>query len=395
MHSPPAPVGAAPGAPAHGVRRVPAVRVGFVLEQALSPVPGGTGRYAVQLAAALAAREGVTVSTWTAWHRAVGAAHVDGADGPHRLPLPRRPLTEVWAHGAGPVPRGVDLVHAPTLLLPPRRRRPLVVTVHDAVPWTHPETLTPRGVRWHRAMAERAARTADAIVAPSEATAALLVEHLGLSRRPDVVPLGATALPLPADAALRAEALGLPAGGYVLSLATMEPRKGLDVLVRALAQRSAPDLPLLLVGAPGWGGVDPVTLATELGLPTGRVRVLGRLDDADLAVVVSAATVLAVPSRAEGFGLPVLEGMAAGVPVVTSEDPALRELGGDAVVSAATGDPDALAVALAQVCNDPGLRTDLVRAGSVRAASYTWARCAAGHAEIYRRVCASSSSPSR
>ena len=371
------------------------MRLGFVLEQVLSPVPGGTGRYAVQLAAALAAREGVTVSTWTAWHRAVGPAHVEGADGPHQLPLPRRPLTEVWAHGAGPAPRGVDLVHAPTLLLPPRRRRPLVVTVHDAVPWTHPETLTPRGVRWHRAMAERAARTADAIVAPSEATASLLVEHLGLSRRPDVVPLGATPLPVPEDAALRAKALGLPAGGYVLSLATMEPRKGLDVLVRALAQRSAPDLPLLLVGAPGWGGVDPVTLATEMGLPAGRLRVLGRLDDADLAVVLSAATVLAVPSRAEGFGLPVLEGMVAGVPVVTSEDPALRELGGDAVVSAATGDPDALAVALAQVCDDPGLRAGLVRAGSVRAASYTWARCAAGHEEIYRRACSSSSSPSR
>jgi glycosyltransferase involved in cell wall biosynthesis len=357
----------------------------MVLEQVLSPVPGGTGRYATQLAAGLVASTPTTVSSWTAWHRDPSPARVPGVDGPYRLPLPRRPLVLAWERGRGPGPRRADVVHAPTLLFPPPRA-PLVVTVHDAVPWTHPETLTPRGVRWHRSMAERAAIVADALIAPSEATAIALAEHLRLRRPPDVVPLGVTPLPVPSDAEERAGALGLPPGGYVLSLATLEPRKGLDVLLQAMVDPAAPDLPLVLVGAAGWGGVDPLRVAADLGLPTGRVRVLGRIDDGDLAVVLDRATVLAVPSRAEGFGLPVVEGMAAGVPVVTSEDPALREVGGAAVLSARTGDPAALADTLAQASGDGGLRARLIAAGAARAAHYSWAQCASAHAEVYRRV---------
>jgi glycosyltransferase involved in cell wall biosynthesis len=359
----------------------------MMLEQALAPVPGGTGRYAIELTAALAGLGEVEVTGWTAWHRDTAPVAVAGAAGPRRLPLPRRVLTAAWERGRGPVPSSADLVHAPTLLFPPRHRRPLVVTIHDAVPWTHPEKLTPRGVRWHRAMAQRAAATADAIVVPSVATARALTGHLDLPREPDVIPLGVTALPAPPDAARRLERLGLSGDGYVLSLATLEPRKGLDVLIHAMAHPAAPDLPLVLVGAAGWGGVDPVRLASDVGLRPGRLRVLGQVDDADLAVALSKASVLAVPSRAEGFGLPVLEGMAAGVPVVTSRDPALLEVGGDAVLPSDTGDPAALADALRQACVDAGLRARMVCHGTARVAGYTWERCATGHAEVYRRLC--------
>src|SRR5664279_3738737 len=122
------------------------MRVGLVVEQCLAPVPGGTGRYAYEVAAALArsAPPGSTVTGWSAWHRHPGAAVVPGVRGPRRLPLGRRTLTAAWERGVGPAPRTVDLVHAPTLLFPPRRWRPLVVTMHDAVPWTHPETLRMR-----------------------------------------------------------------------------------------------------------------------------------------------------------------------------------------------------------------------------------------------------------
>lgn len=361
-----------------------ALRVGMVLEQLLAPVPGGTGRYAAQLSGALVAAGTVELSGWTAWHRRPQRARLAGVAGPHRLPLPRRPLTAAWQRGLGPAPRRVDLVHAPTLQFPPRRGRPLVVTVHDAVPWTHPEMLTPHGVRWHRSMAERAAACADVIVAPSHATATLLAAHLRLPRPPVVVPLGVTPLPLPGDAVERAARLDLPGSGYLLSLATLEPRKGLDVLIRALARRGAPDVPLVLVGAQGWGGVDPVRLAAEVGLPPERIRVLGRVDDADLAVVLRSATALVVPSRAEGFGLPVLEGMAAGVPVITSRDPALLEVGGDAVLPSDTGDAAALADAIGQICADPGLRDRLGRVGRARASGYTWAACAEAHLRLYR-----------
>src|SRR5437899_12593466 len=112
------------------------MHVGTVLEQLLAPVPGGTGRYAAELAAALArtADAADSVIGWTAWHRDVSAATAIGI-AVHRLPLPRRALTAAWERGLGPIPHGADLVHAPTLLLPPRVS-PLLLTIHDAVPWT-------------------------------------------------------------------------------------------------------------------------------------------------------------------------------------------------------------------------------------------------------------------
>jgi glycosyltransferase involved in cell wall biosynthesis len=362
------------------------VHVGVVLEQRLGPVPGGTGRYAHEVAAALARHPGVTVSGWTAWHRDVEAARTEGVLGPRRLPLPRRALIAAWERGLGPSVRadGLDVIHAPTLLAPPRRSRPLVVTVHDAVPWTHPETLTPRGVRWHRTMADRVARTADVVVVPTNAVRRALAPHVGL-RRVEVVGEGATAAlqTLPEDAAERRRRLRLPASGFLLSLATIEPRKGLDVLLAALADPASPDLPLLVVGQAGWGGLDPAAMARDLGLAEGRVRLLGRVPDADLAVALADATALVVPSRAEGYGLPVLEGMAAGTPVVTSDDPALVEVGAGATRSAPVGDAPALARVLADVVADPVGRKEMVRAGRVRAAETTWDAAAAQLVALY------------
>jgi len=364
------------------------VRVALVMEQCLSPVPGGTGRYSTEVARALAAVPGVEVTGWTAWHRRTGPAVVPGVRGPRRLPLPRRPLVAAWERGAGPVPAGrPHLVHAPTLLAPPPRGRPLVVTVHDAVPWTHPGTLTPRGVRWHRAMAERAAATGAVVVVPTEAVARALRAHVHL---PAVHVVGegvsGAVVAVPADAADRASRLALPSSGYLVSLATVEPRKGLDVLLGALADPAGPDLPLLVVGQPGWGGVDPVRMARDLGLPDGRVRVLGRLPDEDLGVVLARARALVVPSRAEGFGLPVVEGMALGVPVVTSTDPALVEVGGPAVRSAPVGDPAALARVLSEVAGDDALRAGMVAAGLRQASTHTWAAAAARLHELYAEL---------
>jgi glycosyltransferase involved in cell wall biosynthesis len=345
-----------------------------LLEQCLGPVPGGTGRYARELAGALArrARRGATVTGWTAWHRDVSPAHVDGVAGPRRLFAPAPVLYRGYPRGLGPGPRHADVVHAPTLLMPPRRRTPVVVTIHDAVPWTHPETLTRRGVAWHRAMARRAARYADLVVAPTQAVADDLERLLHLRGRLLVVGEGVAAdLAPPPDAEARARRLELPER-FLLSLATLEPRKGLDVALAALADPAAPDLPLLIVGQPGWGGVDPEAEALRVGLPPGRVRVLGRLGDADLAVALSRALALVAPSRAEGFGLPVLEAMAAGTPVVVSAVPALVEVAGDAALVVPVGDPKALAEACAAYAGDESLRSRHAAAGRTRAAAYSW-----------------------
>ncbi len=335
--------------------------LGVLLEQCLAPVPGGTGRYSREIAAALARVRPGQVTGVTAFHRDSAAARVPGVLGPRRLPLPRRGLVTAWERGAGPRVPG-DVVLAPTPLAPPRRDRPLVVVVHDAVPWTHPETLTPRGVAWHRRAVGRAAREADLVVVPTRAVAQELRRHLDVPRL-EVVGEGAD-LSVPADADHRAARLQLP-GRYLLTVATLEPRKGLDVLIPALR---AVDLPLLCVGQPGWGGLDPAALAREHGVAH-RVRVLGRVDDADLAVLLDRATALVVPSRAEGFGLPLLEAMSLGTPVLTSDAPALVEVGaGAAAVTALADLPDALAALLA---DDAGLAR-LRAAGPVRAADFTW-----------------------
>ncbi|HMA45786.1 MAG TPA: glycosyltransferase family 1 protein, partial [Frankiaceae bacterium] len=306
-----------------------------------------------------------------------------------RLPLPRRALAAAWERGAGPAPRDADVVHAPTLLVPPRRRRPLVVTVHDTVPWTHPDTLTPHGARWHRAMGRRVARYADAVLVPTHAVAEDLRIYLGVGTdRLHVVgegvsPAVATA---PPDADERAARLGLPPGGYLLTLATFEPRKGLDVALAALADPAAPPLPLLVVGQPGWGGVDPAAQAARLGLPAGRVRVLGRLSDADLAVVLARARLLLVPSRSEGFGLPLLEAFTHGVPAVVSAVPALVEVGGDAVLHVPVGDPVALATTARTVVEDPALHDWLSAAARRRAAAFGWDATAEVCWSLYRAL---------
>ena len=350
------------------------MRVDVVLEQCVAPVPGGTGRYSREVARALAATgpPGASVRGVTAYHRDVSRACVDGVRGPVRLPLPRRPLIAAWERGLPPLLSG-DVVHAPTPLAPPRARR-LVVTVHDAVPWTHPETLTPRGVAWHRRVVLRAARTADLLVVPTAAVADDLSRVLpGSQVELRVVGEGVSPdLRLPDDADDRARVLGLPEGGYLLSLATLEPRKGLDLALAALAHPAAPPLPLLVAGQPGWGGLDLEALAARLALAPGRLRLLGRGTDADLAVLLDRAVALVAPSRAEGFGLPVLEAMSLGTPVVSSDVPALAEVGGGATLLVRCGQVDELAEALAAVASDPVLRADLSARGRARAGHYTW-----------------------
>ncbi len=356
----------------------------MLLEQLLAPVPGGTGRYSRELTRALVATAptGWTVGSAVARHADITAATLPGVDGPTVLPLPRRALVAAWESGIPWWPGG-DTVHAPTPLAPPGppRDRGLVVTVHDTVPWTHPETLTRRGARWHRRMIGRAARRADALVVPTAAVAEELPRYLPRPARmhvkgrmhmvgPGVTPAVATA-PEPQCADALAARLDLPPR-YVLAIGTLEPRKGIDVLLDALASPHDPDVSLVLVGQSGWGGVDPEAAARRAGLAPGRLRVLGRITDAELAVVLHRAAVLAAPSRAEGFGLPVLEAMAAGVPVVHSDVAALVEVAGGAGTAVSRNDPAGLGAALRTVLADHAKADAMIAAGRQRARQFSW-----------------------
>jgi glycosyltransferase involved in cell wall biosynthesis len=221
---------------------------------------------------------------------------------------------------------------------------------------------------------------------PTHAVAAELTEHLFLENRIHVIGEGVSeTLRVPSAADERAAALQLPPV-YVVTLATLEPRKDLEVVLRALATRGAPDLPLLVVGQPGWGGVDMSARSRALGLVDGQVRELGWLSDPDVAVVLSRAAALLMPSRAEGFGLPVLEAMHLGVPVIASDAPALFEVACGAALHHAVGDAAALAEAMRAIVNDEMLAASLRDGGLQRVAAYDWMTSARQTWQLYESL---------
>jgi glycosyltransferase involved in cell wall biosynthesis len=359
-----------------------------IVDQILAPVPGGIGRYTEELTRELIATapggchvEGIVSSSPQADYDRL-LALLPGLGTLHKSALARREMMAAWQHGFTRVP-GTGMLHSPSLLAPLSRHDRLnnqasqvVVTIHDDVPWSHPETLTSRGVAWHKSLANRAYRYADAIVVPTHAVAAQLAEIYDFGERVRVIEGAVSSkLRVPADADARAERLGLPER-YLLSVGTLEPRKGLEPLIRSLAHPDATDLPLLVVGPGGWGDVDVAGVAADAGLAEDRVRTLGYLDDDDLSVVLDRATVFVFPSLAEGFGLPVLEAFSFGTPVVHSDDPAVMEVSAGAGLSVELADqgtyPERLAQAVASVVNDPELAAELGTKGKDRAGLFSW-----------------------
>ena len=281
------------------------MKVGLVVDQLFAPVPGGTGRYAADLGSALSTTvpAGSSLQTWSAWH---GFRHpASQGMSIRQVGMGTKVLSRMWERGLGPSPRDADVVHATTLLLPPKRNSALVVTVHDVVPWTHPETLTTRGLVFHRRMGARAALEADLIVTPTIAVADQVRDILSPRAQVVAVHPGFTKdLHVPRDARQR-RISRVREDGYLLFVGTAEPRKGLDTLLNALAGPELKEEALVVVGPRGWGGVDVAQDAGALGIGD-RVTVTGQVDDADLASLYAGASLVVMPSRAEGFGLPVL-----------------------------------------------------------------------------------------
>lgn len=379
------------------------MRVGVVLEQLQRSASGGTGRFTREITAALAAqcRPGDSVTGWStgvgAWpvRRGNQRPHVAGTT-TRSLVVPAPLLPRLWERGRGPLPRGADVVFAPTVLAPPRRPHgpAVVATIHDVVPWTAPQTMTPRGLAFHRRMIERIAREADAVVVPTEAVAAQLTCHVPQLQADRVHVIGegvAAATSTPTDGGRRGGPVDLPPA-YLLMVGTFEPRKGIDVAIAAMTDPVMPDLPLLLVGQVGWGGTDPRRLAAQQGLPDGRVRVLADIDDEALAVVYARASAVLVPSRDEGFGLPVAEAMAHGTPVVITDVPALVETAGGAAEVVPVGDARALAAAAARAA-EPAYRTAQAGALRVAAGRHSWPAAAERLWTVLRSVATTPSQP--
>lgn len=360
-----------------------------VLDQVGDPVPSGIGRYALELTRALieTAPRGCDVAGIVASSPPAEYARIEeqlpGLTELYKSALDRRQLAAAWQHGFTRLP-GTGMVHAPSLFAPLYRHdrlnnpgEQIVVTIHDAAAFTHPDSLPARAAAWSRAMAKRAERYADAIVVPTHAVADDLASALDLGDRVRVI-AGAVSPSLDPGPSRdsRAAALELP-DRYVLAVGGLDGVNGIPALVRAAAGRHAPDVPLLLVGVHA-DELDALVRSLDLsgGLEPGRVRALGVLDETDLAVAYARAAVVAVPALSAGSGLVALEAMSLGAPVVHSDAPALLEVCSDAGVVVARDDaegyPERLADAVRSVLDDATLAAELAVRGRDRARAFSW-----------------------
>ncbi|WP_439565213.1 glycosyltransferase family 4 protein [Microcella sp.] len=360
-----------------------------VLDQVGDPVPSGIGRYALELTRALieTAPRGCDVAGIVASSPASEYARIDeqlpGLTELYKSALDRRQLAAAWQHGFTRLP-GTGMVHAPSLFAPLYRHdrinspgEQVVVTIHDASAFTHPDSLPSRAAAWTRAMARRAERYADAIVVPTHAVGDDLADVLDLGDRVRVI-AGAVSPTLDPGPSVdsRAAALDLPER-YVLAVGGIDGISGIPALVRAAAGGHAPEVPLLLVGVHD-DELEALVRSLDLadGFEPDRVRALGVLDETDLAVAYTRAAVVAVPALSAGSGLVALEAMSLGAPVVHSDAPALLEVCSDAGVvvarDGAEGYPERLAEAVRSVLDDAELAAALRVRGRVRARAFSW-----------------------
>ena len=380
------------------------MRVAINVEQLFYRAPGGTGRYTARLAAEIA-RTGDTVVPFLAWHRKEEVAATFrrhglegvGVDRAVRLPLPRPLLFDAWNTLGAPAPQGLskairsaEIIHAPSVAVPPVSRVPLVVTVHDAGFAVFPEAYPRRGLRFHVAGVRRAAQWADAVIAPSEAAGDEIAAHSPIHRSQIRVVHHGVDHTL-ADTAAVTDLLArrrLDDAPYVFWVGSLDPRKNVGTLVAAMARLvggGAVPHRLLLAGPAGWKD-EHLFAEADLAALGDRLRILGPVDDEELRCLYAGAACFAFPSLHEGFGLPVLEAMVQGTPVVCADIPALREVAGEAALFVSPTEVDAWAEALVIVTGDPARRQALGSAGTSRAAGFTWDRAAAETRAIYREL---------
>jgi glycosyltransferase involved in cell wall biosynthesis len=304
------------------------------------------------------------------------------------LPAPARAMGAIWYRFRIPAPvewftGPIDLFHATDYLAPPSRRAKTVVTIHDLSFLRHPEFADPDLARYLTIQVPLSVRRASLVLADSEFTRQELITLLNLSREQVAVVYGGVG---PDFHPVQDEGQDdLPEPPYILFVGRIEPRKNIGTLLRAyrlLLEQQKDSPPLVIAGGKGWLYEPIFRLADELRLGS-RVRFMGHVPDNRLPALLSRAEVFVYPSHYEGFGLPPLEAMACGTPVVASNASSLPEVLGDAALLVAPGDTGALAEAISTIQRDSSLAADLRARGIDRAARFSWAAAAKQLFEAY------------
>lgn len=310
------------------------------------------------------------------------------------------PMNRLWTQvrlAAAAIRDRPDVLFVPAHLLPLAYLGRSVVTVHD-LGHLYFRFAYPRKRWWYLHLGTiYSARRAARVIADSTATARDLVERMGVpAEKIDVVPLGYDPRFRPVDADLVRSVrvrLGLDDRPYLLMVATIQPRKNHARLLAAFARLTEATRRhhrLVVAGKPGYGADEVYRTAQALGLGDA-VRFLGYVPEDDLPALIGGATALVFPSLYEGFGLPAIEAMACGTPVIASNAGSLPEVVGDAGLLVDPLDVDALGDALAHVIADAALREHLRSAGLARSREYTWGRCAAETLRVLERAASSPS----
>ena len=360
------------------------------------PQPAGAGVYAIELVRALAARppgsDGYALFARGDWFDAAVAGRKDWRI--ERVRAASRPLRTAWEQVRLPARTralGIDVLHSTHHTLPlTRMRAARVVTVHDVTFFRIPERYPPARRLYMQASTRLAAKVAAAVIVPSGAVRDDVLRSLALPREKVHVVYEAPASrfapidPATARAVVREHDVEPP---YILSVGSLEPGKNRARLIRALhaLRNDGVCQQLVVVGQPAWRFEAERSLVRELGMER-NVRFLGYVPDADLPAFYAAADVFALPALYEGFGLPVIEAMACGTPVLTSATGATAEVAGDAAVLVDPLSVEAIGDGLRRLLTDADLRAELRRRGIERAAQFSWRRAADETHEVYERA---------
>jgi glycosyltransferase involved in cell wall biosynthesis len=284
----------------------------------------------------------------------------------------------------------VDLFHAPDFILPPLRRGTRsIVTIHDLSFVREPDSVMPGMSRHLNKWVPWSVQQASHVIAVSEATRQDLIELY--QTPPEKISVlyhgvGPEFKPIREMACLNAvrQKYGLNDGPFILSVGTIQPRKNYQRLIQAFAKVDSKAM-LVIAGGTGWKNEAIFDEVNKLGLQE-RVRFPGFVAEVNLPALYSAATLVIYPSLYEGFGLPVLEALACGAPVIASNRSSLPEVVGEAGLLIDPYDIEGMAMAMRQLLEDSSLRARLSGAGQARAASFTWSKTATELVNLYKKV---------